>query len=186
VTDHPADWALAGRSLRDTSYDGVPVVGVEQTDGDEITMTHQQWLTRVAQAQKRVLSLFPAGRGLAAMYGIGPRPETHGRPLSDFRLLKPGRIRASLSQPKRFKNVHRRSWLLPLHVTGRISGGAQGGRKLAIAVNGRVVATAVSFKSLGKKKLSISALIPEDSLRSGRNDVRVYEIVGARSLRRLG
>ena len=49
-----------------------------------------------------------------------------------------------------------------------------------------MAATGWSFKPVGAKKLSISVLIPESALVSGRNDVRVYEIVGASSLRRLG
>ncbi|MEA2665347.1 MAG: hypothetical protein QOI11_2291, partial [Candidatus Eremiobacteraeota bacterium] len=39
---------------------------------------------------------------------------------------------------------------------------------------------------LGAKQLSISSLVPEAALRSGRNDVRVYEIAGESTLRRLG
>src|SRR4051794_4982861 len=186
VTDHPANWQLAGRSLRDPGYSGVPVVGVGQTDGDEVTMTQQAWLDRVGQAQKRVLSLFPANVGVDGMYGIGPRPDLHGMPLSKLRLLKRGRIRATIVSPANWKRVHLNAGLLPLFVLGRIAGGKQGGRKLAIAVNGRIAATAWSFNALGGKRLSIASLVPETALRSGRNDVRVYEIVGTSSLRRLG
>jgi hypothetical protein len=132
------------------------------------------------------LSLFPARTGAAGLYGIGPRPDLHGRPLSELTLLPRGRVRAALTQPARWRQVRIRSWLLPLHVTGRISGGRPDGRPLAIAVNGRIAATAVSFRPLGAKQLSISALIPETSLVAGRNDVRVYEIAGQSTLRRLG
>src|SRR4051812_7572400 len=161
VTEHPPNWQVDGRSLRDRSYQGVPVVGVEQSDGDEVTMTQQEWLSRVAATQRRVLALFPAGGGIGPMYGIGPRPDLHDQALSALTLLRGGHIRATISQPQRYRKVHLRSWLLPLHVTGRISGGRQSGRKLAIAVNGRIAATGVSFKPLGAKKLSFSALIPE-------------------------
>lgn len=186
VTDHPANWDVAGRSLRDDGYAGQSVVSVAKSFGGAVTLPVKSWLVRVEIAEKRVLDLFPAGQGLGAMYGIGPRPGLHGRSLSGLRLLPRGRIRALLTQPARWRKVRLNSWLLPLHVTGRVTGGRPNGRPLAIAVNGRIAATAWSFRPLGAKRLSISSLIPETALRSGRNDVRVYEIAGESSLRRLG
>jgi hypothetical protein len=186
VTDHPARWKTAGRSLRDESYRGVGVVKVGKSFGGAVTLPAARWLERVRTAQKRVLDLFPAGVGLASLYGIGPRPDLHGRLLGELSLLPRGRVRASLTDPARWRNVRTSSWLLPLHVTGQITGGRTNGRPLAIAVNGRIAATAWSFRPLGARRLSISSLIPEPSLQGGRNDVRVYEIVGASSLRRLG
>jgi Sulfatase len=186
VTDHPATWRVAGHSLRDESYRGMETVSVGKTFGGAVSLSAQRWLERVRAAQRRVLALFPAGAGVSGLYGIGPRPELHGRALPEFRLLPRGRVRAALTQPERWRNVHLNSSLLPLHVTGRISGGRPNGRPLAIAVNGRIAATAWSFRPLGKKRLSLSSLIPETALRSGPNDVRVYEIAGKTSLRRLG
>jgi hypothetical protein len=185
VTDHPTTWDVAGHSLRDDTYKGEPVVSVAKTFGGFASMTAARWLARVDLIRKRVLSLFPAGEGVAAMYGIGPRPDLHGLSLSELRLLPRGRIRAQLFNAQRWRSVHLNSWLVPLHVLGRISGGQPNGRKLAITVNGRIAATAWSFKPLGMTHSSISALIPETALRTGRNDVRVYEIAGSRSLRRL-
>jgi hypothetical protein len=186
VTGHPARWDVAGRSLRDDAYKGNATVAVGKSGGGAVSLPAQTWVQRTLAAQRSVLALFPAGQGLAGLYGIGPRPDLNGRALSELRVLPRGRVRATLTEPDRWRSVHLHSWLLPLHVTGRISPGKPNGRPLAVAVNGRVAATAWSFRPLGAKRLSISALIPEAALRSGRNDVRVYEIVGQGSLRRLG
>lgn len=186
VTQHPATWPLAGRSLLDPRYKGQSVVSVAKTFGGAVSMPAERWLTRVGEVRKHVLSLFPAGEGLDAMYGIGPNPDLRGKALTELQLLPRRSVRAILTHPERWRAVHLRSWLLPLHVTGRISGRHPEGRRLAIAVNGRIAATAWSFRPLGTKRLSISALIPEATLKSGRNDVRVYEIRGANVLRRLG
>jgi hypothetical protein len=159
---------------------------VGKSSGGAVSLPAQTWVRRTVAAQRGVLGLFPAGQGVAGLYGIGPRPDLHGRPLSELRLLSRGRVRATLTEPRRWRSVHLHSRLLPLHVTGRIAGGAPRSREVAVAVNGRIAATAWSFRPLGAKRLSISALIPEAVLRSGRNDVRVYEIVGETSLRRLG
>jgi hypothetical protein len=185
VTAHPLSWPVAGHSLRDPAYKGLSVVSVAKTFGGSASMPAQTWLARVAAVRARVLSLFPAGQGLAPMYSIGPRPDMQGRPLTDFQLLPAGRVRAALTQPERWRSARLSARLLPLQVTGRISGGRPDGRKLAVAVNGQVVASGWSFKPMGKTRWSISILLPEWTLRSGRNDVRVYEATGERTLRRL-
>jgi hypothetical protein len=185
VTSHPAQWDVAGRSLLDPAYKGVSEVSVAKTFGGSVAMPADRWLAKVAEVRARVLSLFPAGGGLPPMYGIGPRPDLQGRPLSDFALQPAGRMRAQLTDPRRWRSVRVGSWLLPLQVTGRISGGTPGGRALAVAVNGQIVATGWSFKPMGPTHTSISVLIPEYVLKSGFNDVRVYEAIGPATLRRL-
>jgi Sulfatase len=186
VTQHPASWPLTGRSLRDATYKGQAVVSVGKTFGGAVSMPSDRWLGRVAEVRRRVLGLFPAGGGLPPMYGIGPRPDLPGRPLSDFKLLPRAKVRAALAGPQRWRNVHTSSWLLPLHVTGRITGGVAGGRKLAVAVNGQIAATGWSFRPMGATHWSISVLLPQSALRPGSNDVRIYEAVGESTLRRLG
>jgi hypothetical protein len=186
VTEHPARWQLAGRSLRDLDYPGQPVVSVAKTFGGAVSMPAERWLLRVGAIRKKNLSLFPAGGGLPPMYGIGPRPDLGGRPLSDFTLDPPGKVRAVLYQPQRWRNVHTSSWLLPLHVTGRITGGDPADRKLAVAVNGQIAATGWSFRPTAKTTWSISILIPQPALHAGANDVRIYEATGESTLRRLG
>src|SRR4051794_10033784 len=186
VTSHPANWALSGHSLRDPAYKGQSVVSVTKTFGGAVSMPADRWLSQVATARARTVSLFPAGGGLPAMYGIGPRPDLQGRPLSDFTLEPRGKVRAALTEPQRWRSVHTSAWLLPLHLTGRISGGDPDGRNLAVAVNGQVVATGSSFRPLGATRTSISILIPEYALKPGANDVRIYEAVGPTTLRRLG
>jgi hypothetical protein len=185
VTEHPASWPLAGRSLRDPGYKGQSVVSVAKTFGGAASMPADRWLLRVAEIRKKNLSLFPAAGGILPMYGIGPRPDLPGRPLSDFRLTPRGKTRAVLYKPERWRNVHTSAWLLPLHVTGRITGGSPEHRKLAVAVNGQIAATGWSFRPVGPTKWSISILIPESALRSGPNDIRIYEVTGESTLRRL-
>src|SRR3954447_5840316 len=108
-------------------------------------MPAQRWLDRVAATRETVLRLFPAGQGLGAMFGIGPRGDLQGRALSELKLLPRAGVRAALTDPARWRSVHLNTALLPLHVTGRISGKHPGGRQLAVAVNGRIAATSWSF-----------------------------------------
>jgi hypothetical protein len=66
------------------------------------------------------------------------------------------------------------SGLLPTHVAGTIPGGPRGGgRVVAVAVNGHIVATGVTFTLKGSNQEQYSVLIPERSLHAGRNRVSV-------------
>jgi hypothetical protein len=186
VTAHPPNWVVTGRTLRGQANPGGSEVRVGKTFGGSVAMPAGRWLGRVAAARREVHNLFAPGSGEAGLFAIGSLPELHGRPLTDFRLLPRGRIRAAVTDPAQWRRVRLRSWFQPLFVTARLRGGRQAGRRIAVAVNGQIAATSWSFRTLGAKRLSIASLIPPTALRSGANDVRIYEILDANTLRRLG
>jgi len=62
----------------------------------------------------------------------------------------------------------------PAHVSGAIRGGrVGGGRTVAVAVNGRVAATGLTFTLRGTGREQYSLMIPERALRPGPNTIRV-------------
>ena len=66
---------------------------------------------------------------------------------------------------------------MPTQVAGRIRGsGAARERDIAVAVNGRIEAVGRSFHLRGEEVESYSVMVPEDSLREGRNRVEVLEV----------
>ena len=80
------------------------------------------------------------------------------------------------------------SEIFPTRVTGRIVGGRQGRlRDLAVAVNGRIRAVGRSFRLQGRPRESYSFVVPEGSLRPGRNEVELFEVrPGGRLVRLYG
>ena len=78
-----------------------------------------------------------------------------------------------------------RSPTIPVHVTGHLRG-IPTGRDLAIAVNGRIEATTVSFHLATSKDVIFAAMVPESSFHQGSNRVEVLEIEPGGGLRRLG
>jgi Sulfatase len=60
------------------------------------------------------------------------------------------------------------------------------GMPLAIALNGRIVATAEGFAPRGAKKLNWSAMIPPRAYHDGRNTLELFRIAGRRRLERIG
>jgi hypothetical protein len=70
---------------------------------------------------------------------------------------------------------------MPAHVLGTIKGGTRGGgRQVAIAVNGRIEATGLTFTLEGSDDEQFSAMVPERALRRGRNRVEVLLVDGDR------
>ena len=79
---------------------------------------------------------------------------------------------------KAYGRVDPRSPTVPSWVTGSLEG-VPAGRDLAVAVNGRIAATTKSFQLATGKQTLFAAMVPESSFRAGRNDVELYELLGA-------
>jgi hypothetical protein len=96
-----------------------------------------------------------------------------------------GSTHAKLDAKGRYRNV-RLGRFAPVQLTGKLTGkGRHKGANLAFAVNGRIVATAPTVSEHRGGTQAFAAMIPEETLREGANDVRVYAIVGGTRLRRL-
>jgi hypothetical protein len=114
---------------------------------------------RAALARK--VRLFGAGP-----QAFGPRPDLIGR------AVPAGGRRESFDPASGF---------VPSHVTGTITGGRQGGgRTVAVAVNGVVAATGLTFTLEGSDDEQFSVMVPERALRRGRNRVQLLLVEGER------
>jgi len=134
----------------------------------------------------RQVELFGSGAGGPGLYGLGPHRELVGRSVAGLAVLHSPRWKATLDQRDVLRSVDLGSVFLPVLLTGRLEG-APPGTALALAVNGRVVAVAKSFRYAGATRFS--ALVPESALRAGANSVAIYAVsgpAGALRLERLG
>jgi Sulfatase len=105
-------------------------------------------------ALERKLRLFGDG-----IYRFGPRPDLIGE------RVPPG---------GRTVSVDLGSGFVPAHVAGTIPDGQPGGgRTVAVAVNGRVVATGVTFTLAGADEEQYSVIVPERAFKEGRNRVKL-------------
>jgi hypothetical protein len=105
-------------------------------------------------ALERKLRLFGGG-----IYRFGPRPDLIGT------RVPPG---------GRTVSVDFGSGFVPAHVAGTIRGGhTGGGRTVAVSVNGRVVATGVTFTLAGADEEQYSVIVPERAFEEGRNRVEL-------------
>ncbi|HYI37919.1 MAG TPA: sulfatase-like hydrolase/transferase [Thermoleophilaceae bacterium] len=140
-------------------------------------------------ALRRRLALF--GSGARSLYSAGPNARLLGRAVGDLRVLRRGRVRASLNGARDYRRIYRRSSFIPAHVTGRITGKRSGARRnVAVTVNGRVWAVTRSVRLRGSRSEYYSALLNPDKLVVGRNRnaIGVYAVGRSRGkyvLRRL-
>jgi Sulfatase len=98
------------------------------------------------------------------IYAFGPRPDLIGRSV-------PAGGRRVVVDPG--------SGFIPAHVAGAIEDGRPGGgRTVAVAVNGRVAATGVTFTLEEADDEQYSVIVPERSFNEGANRIQVLLVDG--------
>ncbi len=135
------------------------------------------------RVRERNLRLFGTGAdGPGRLYRIGPHQELLGRGVP----VGGGKGSVEIEGASEYANVNPRSDYGPTHPVGRLSGGTPG-RDIALAVNGRIAAVGNTFTlAQGEDGEFFSVMIPESSLRRGRNRLDLFEVSPSGSLTRLG
>ena len=91
----------------------------------------------------------------------------------------------SLTDPGAYDDVDLEGPVLPVWVTGKVSG-VDDRTDVAIAVNGVVRAVSNTFELANGSDELIAAMIPPSSLRNGRNTIEVYEVTSSGQLASMG
>ncbi len=182
VLDVPIPWEVDGRSaLLPTSAARRQRLIVKKKFAASYLVDRPSWRAEQQEVLQRKARLF--GRGL---YAYGPRPDLLGRLVPELAQLPPSRSRARLIGTRRYLDVRPASGVVPAHVVGTISHGRRGGgRTVAVALNGRIEATGTTFTLAGARAEQLSLMVPERTLRPGRNRVELF-LVRGRRLQPLG
>lgn len=180
-------WRTSGRSVfsralrrRHTVHVGSRLPGV-----NAIRMSVGAFQARWARLIRNTHGSFGIG-SVARLYATGPARQVIERPLTgagrglrvgSSPVARPGRYRASVLRASELRNVSLGSRFVPALVTGYIRGGrGRRRRDLAIAVNGRIVATSRSFFLRGSSREAYAVIVPEIVFRPGRNEVHVLSV----------
>jgi hypothetical protein len=159
-------------------------VGSRQPGVNAVRIGLGAFQSRWTRVIKNTHGLFGIG-SLARLYAIGPARGVIGRPLAGSgrrltvggaRVAGPGRYRASVLGRAEIRHVSPGARFLPAFVSGYIRGGGGRRHSLAIAVDGRIVATTRSFFLRGSSREGYAVIVPEESLHPGRNHVHVLAI----------
>jgi hypothetical protein len=147
------------------------------TIGGEYSFDPTELARRRQAAVRRKLALFGSGSDLGRLYRIGPHPEFIGRATADLPRVD-GVAAASFHQAEELRNVDPTSGFVPGEITGEIPGGRTGGgRPIALALDGTIVAVGRTFSLAGSTAENFEMIVPEAAFQRGAMDARVFEIV---------
>jgi Sulfatase len=148
---------------------------LERNTFEELNIPGDEFIAERQRVIDRNRALFGTGRdGPDRIYRIGPNQELLGRSAADAG-LEP--LDVDFVYGGDYDNVDVNSPFVPSHVVGQVQDGGDGGREIAVAVNGTIVGVGETFTlAVGDEGELVSVMVPPDSFRQGRNDVRVYEV----------
>jgi Sulfatase len=162
-------WHVDGRSLAGRRLASDGTVAVRLGDGHAVTGRLSDLAARRRRALAAQISTF--GTTPDSVYRIGPDSDLVGKPVSQLPVQPNQGTGFELKGRGLLNVVDPHTDLVPTWIEGRLTGKHAGQKELAIAVNGRVGATTWTFRSGGDARFD--AMIREESLHAGRNDVSV-------------
>jgi hypothetical protein len=176
VLSVPLGYRSDGRSAFSRAVRARRTVSIVKRDFSEVVrLSARRWEARRAAVVRRRLRELGSGDWASLFTAFGPHRGLIGRQVADVRSAT--QARATLSLARSYAHVRRASGVVPTQVAGRIRGpGPNQERDIAIAVNGRIAAVGRSFHLRGQALESYSVMVPEDSLREGRNRIEVLEV----------
>ena len=104
------------------------------------------------------------------VYRIGPHQELLGKSPAGLEPLD-----VDFSYAADYEDVDPSSPFLPNFVVGEVQGSGDGGRDVAVAVNGKIAGVGETFTlATGEGGELVAVMVPPESFKAGANDVRVY------------
>lgn len=171
VLDVRLPWRVDGRSLLRTPRRG-PVTVVIRSHGVVAEEPLSALVRQRLADLHRQIALFGAG-GFDRIYHVGPNRELLGADVSRLDVFRARDASVDVPGASLLADVDPDADPLPAYLTGRVEG-VDAGTRLAIALNGSIVAVTRTYKAGGEKRFA--AIVPPAALRKGRNDVAVFAI----------
>lgn len=140
---------------------------------DELKISAPEFERERQRIIDRNIRLFGTGRD-DRIYRIGPNPELIGEQADSAGLEK---LDVELPYASEYRRVDPGSGFVPAHVVARVRGGGEGGREIAVAVNGRIAAVGETFTlATGQEGELVSVMVPPESFEQGSNEVEIFEV----------
>jgi hypothetical protein len=178
VLNVPLGYRADGRSAFSRAVRLRHVVSLTKRDFSSVVrMPAVRWKARRRAIVRRRLARLGSGDWASLYTSLGPNRMLVGRRTSELRRSSVSGLRASLVRAGAYRRVRRSTGVVQTQIAGRVLGGeGSGGRELAVAVNGRIEAVGRTFQLVGEETESYSVMVPEASMRDGRNLVEVFEV----------
>lgn len=170
----PLPGPFDGHSLLDPAAPERPEVVVAQTGGGILSIPSATVAAEAVEAVDDKVSVFGAG-AWDSVYTIGPHPELIGQPLGSLAVASASGLSATIDAEPLLQDVALDSPLLPVHITGQISGESSDlPLDLAVALNGRIAAVTRAVELGGGTRFG--AMVPESALLEGQNSVEILAV----------
>jgi len=147
------------------------------TIGGEYSFDPDVVARRRRAAVRHKLALFGSGPDLERLYRIGPHPELVGQKAADLQVIGVPAT-AVFHQAEELRHVKPGSGFVPGEITGELPGGRPGGgRPIALALDGTIVATGRTFSMARSVAENFEMIVPEGAFHRGAMEARLFEIV---------
>lgn len=136
-----------------------------------------------AAIDRRIAKFGDTGAFDERFFRIGPNPQLIG---TKAQTAGDSQSKVTITDPGDYANTDPGGTTVPIWVTGKVAGGSDAPKDIAVSVNGTIRAVGNTFRLATGGGEIIGVLVPEDSLRKGKNDIEVYEVQSGRLLRMGG
>jgi Sulfatase len=142
-----------------------------------VSISGRRWEARRRRVVRRRLRQLGSGDWASLYTGIGPNRQLIGRSTDGLARPAAAGVRASIARAGALGGVRRAGGVVPAQIAGDLKGGEPGAKRdIAVSVNGRIEAVGRSFYLAGDPTEHYAVMVPERSLREGRNHVAVFEV----------
>ncbi len=163
-------WRFDGAPLQRVAPE--PVLRMNNHNDDTTVTLPAAAFLRARDAQlAQQLRLFPPGR--ASLYRLGPAQHLVGRRVAALPSAA-GRERGLVDRAGAYRRVDPATGVVPAFVTGRLHPREPDRLALAIAIDGRIRATTLSWRQAGQTRFS--AIVPASALPAGAHAVEVFAV----------
>jgi hypothetical protein len=172
--DRPTDGAPLPRDEETAS--GEPVI-TSAFGGELARLPFEELMRRRNAEVRRRIGLFGEHNGFDGVFRAGPDATLVGRPVSRLARAGPPGFRVAFDYRAELSSFSPDSPVVPAFVTGRVEGAAEGGQRVAIALNGRVAAVTETYRDGDVVRLA--AILPGMAFREGANVIEALAVTGS-------
>jgi len=169
-------WRTSGAPADEVGQERTILRMQRETEGTPMEVGREALAAQRDETVRRKLALFGSGGAQGSMYALGGRRELIGRQVAGLPAGPSSSARATVSSAGRYRAVDPEAVEVPAEVNGTIRNDEPERRRIAVAVNGRIAATAWTLR-FGELEY-YSAVCPPGAFRRGRNRVELYELTG--------
>jgi hypothetical protein len=170
-------WHVDGRSLVGGELPREATVSLLDSGNRPIEAPLSVLRAERAREVRQRIAAFGTG-SIGKVYRIGPHHELLGRSVSGLDVRPSSGEGVHVSGRELLAAVDLSLDVLPSYITGTLTGRHPAQQALAVAVNGRIEAVTRSYTEFGQTRFA--ALVPEQSIHQGANDVGIYAVAGTR------